>query len=235
MLKKPKYCGENWLEMEPTEDGRICGSCQKTIVDFSNKSWKEIEAIQSAAEQPLCGMYSKKQLKYWGQEPPKTIPGCKSWLLASALLTVNLPLLEQLNAQPTEAVEQVKESASISDTTRSQIVKGLVYDADNEEPLFAANVVINNTEIGVVTDIDGKFELEIPKEHWQDSLMISYIGYEDKMIPIASFSEHSLTTHQLLRATMTPLTEEHITYFYIKTPSKRKRFWQRVKNFFRRK
>ncbi len=42
---KPKHCGQNWLEMTPTENGRICRQCSKIIVDFSRKTWTEIETI----------------------------------------------------------------------------------------------------------------------------------------------------------------------------------------------
>ncbi len=26
-LPKPKYCGQDWLKMTPTDGGRICGHC----------------------------------------------------------------------------------------------------------------------------------------------------------------------------------------------------------------
>jgi len=41
-LNIPKPCHENWNAMSPKEQGRYCGSCQKTVVDFSVMSDKEI-------------------------------------------------------------------------------------------------------------------------------------------------------------------------------------------------
>ena len=42
-IKNP--CNENWNNMKPNQDGRFCLSCQKTVIDFTNKSPDEISAI----------------------------------------------------------------------------------------------------------------------------------------------------------------------------------------------
>jgi hypothetical protein len=39
----PKPCHENWSAMSPKEKGRFCGSCSKTVVDFTKKSPSEIK------------------------------------------------------------------------------------------------------------------------------------------------------------------------------------------------
>lgn len=56
--------------MKPTEGGRICGACDKKIVDFSKMSWKAIEQLQRQQNNAICGMYNLQQLVYWGQEIP---------------------------------------------------------------------------------------------------------------------------------------------------------------------
>lgn len=59
---------------------------------------------------------------------------------------------------------------------KPRIIKGKVLD-DKGISLPGATVVIKGTKLGVVTDIDGKFNLEIPK---MDSivLVVSFIGFE---------------------------------------------------------
>ncbi|SIS42180.1 Outer membrane receptor proteins, mostly Fe transport [Zobellia uliginosa] len=57
-------------------------------------------------------------------------------------------------------------------------VEGIVIDsgASNELGLPGANVYWMNSQIGVVTDIDGKFSIPYNKEH--NKLIVSYVGYE---------------------------------------------------------
>jgi len=62
-ITKPKYCGQNWLEMQPTDGGRICGQCDKVIVDFSKMSWTEIEQLQRQNNNAVCGMYNPDATK----------------------------------------------------------------------------------------------------------------------------------------------------------------------------
>ena len=40
----PSPCHEKWNNMEERPDGRFCHSCQKEVVDFSNKSDRELAA-----------------------------------------------------------------------------------------------------------------------------------------------------------------------------------------------
>lgn len=48
-------------------------------------------------------------------------------------------------------------------------------------PVVGANVVIKGTTMGVVTDIDGKFSIQVPANA---VLVISYIGYNSMEIPV---------------------------------------------------
>ena len=62
-------------------------------------------------------------------------------------------------------------------------VTGKVLD-ENGEPLIGAGVFDkNNSAKGTVTDIDGKFTLEVPSDAF---LEISFIGYETKIEAVDS-------------------------------------------------
>ncbi len=58
-------------------------------------------------------------------------------------------------------------------------VEGVVTD-ENLEALIGATVVVQGTEIGTVTDVDGNFSLDVPAEY--QKLNVSYIGYESKTV-----------------------------------------------------
>jgi len=53
-IKNP--CYENWDKMKPNHDGRFCLSCQKTVIDFTNKKPDEIsDILKNHTEKALCG------------------------------------------------------------------------------------------------------------------------------------------------------------------------------------
>lgn len=53
-------------------------------------------------------------------------------------------------------------------------VSGIVISADDGEPIIGASVIAAGTTVGIVTDIDGKFTLEVPKNATQ--LKVTYVG-----------------------------------------------------------
>ena len=61
------------------------------------------------------------------------------------------------------------------------LVSGVVLDEENDEPLIGASVMIKGTDIGVATNINGEFKIEVVKG---DVLRISIIGYYKKEIKI---------------------------------------------------
>jgi hypothetical protein len=66
----------------------------------------------------------------------------------------------------------------------TQTVRGKIIDQDSHAPLPGANIVVLNTEtfLGASTAIDGSFRIEnVPVG--RISLAISYMGYEEKIIP----------------------------------------------------
>ena len=63
------------------------------------------------------------------------------------------------------------------------VVCGMVIDEENKEPMIGAAVVIDGTNKGVATNIDGQFALKVPSD---TSLVISYIGYEKQKVHVSS-------------------------------------------------
>lgn len=60
-------------------------------------------------------------------------------------------------------------------------LKGRVLDAETKEPIVNANVYLDGTTIGTVTDTDGRFSISL-KEPMYTHLIIRYIGYETTVI-----------------------------------------------------
>lgn len=58
----PKPCHENWDDMTPTQKGKHCFSCQKTVVDFSKMSDRQIIRYFQQSKGSTCGRFSNAQL-----------------------------------------------------------------------------------------------------------------------------------------------------------------------------
>ena len=72
----------------------------------------------------------------------------------------------------------------LSDSCASPVVvRGMVIGSDDKEPVIGASVVIEGTNKGVATNIDGQFALKLPPD---TSLVISYIGYKTKKVHVSS-------------------------------------------------
>ncbi len=63
-------------------------------------------------------------------------------------------------------------------TAEAQRITGRVQDSKTSEALPFANVFLNNTTIGTVTDINGEFTLSTIKEPGSYEIVFSFVGYE---------------------------------------------------------
>jgi hypothetical protein len=71
----PTPCHENWSGMTPENGGRFCGSCQKTVVDFTAMTDAEVlsffvKKAEKTPESRVCGRFKNQQLDRNLQTPP---------------------------------------------------------------------------------------------------------------------------------------------------------------------
>jgi TonB-linked SusC/RagA family outer membrane protein len=76
-------------------------------------------------------------------------------------------------------------------------VSGQVTDAETGGPVIGANIVVKGTTLGVVTDLDGKFSIDIPDPNV--TLVISSIGY--------TTMEVLINNQQTINVTLQPETK----------------------------
>lgn len=70
-------------------------------------------------------------------------------------------------------------------------LKGKVSDFMTFMPIENANVYLENTTIGSITNSDGRFSLRIPRENAPDTLVISSIGYKSYRMAITDYENGS--------------------------------------------
>lgn len=102
---------------------------------------------------------------------------------------------------------------------KAQDISGIVIDIE-KYPIMAANVYfISEPNSGVVCDMSGRFS--IPFSNDRDSLVVSFIGYDDRTIPANQLSKNSNNTITLERKALsvdevivfgaTPVSEQFST------------------------
>lgn len=225
-LPKPKHCEQNWLAMTPTEGGRICGQCSKRIVDFSNMTWAEIELLQRQNGNGLCGMYTPKQLDYWGQEIPSNRTA-----LVKATTIAGLAIALASNSQ-----------AQTVSNPDSLVLKGKVIDDKTSEAIPFASIQLKNCRLATKTDLNGNFQLvlkNIPTTSMRDTLEVRSVGYSKRQIIFENISElNNADKNSFLKDGIFLLSLnlpiDYSTVFYVRKPSLTNRIKWRVKNWFNR-
>jgi len=54
-------CSVEWSKMTPDKAGRFCNSCEKIVIDFSNKTLEEIKIYLSKYDgKKVCGRFQER-------------------------------------------------------------------------------------------------------------------------------------------------------------------------------
>lgn len=86
-------------------------------------------------------------------------------------------------------------------------LKGKVVDAETGLPLVFASVAVGESNIAIVTNIDGEFTLKIPNDLTTKSLEVSYLGYKNKTVPIATMRDNGYKNMISMETAPIPIRE----------------------------
>ena len=79
--------------------------------------------------------------------------------------------------------------------SRAVSVTGRVTDASGQ-PIVGASVIVRGTTVGVSTDTEGRFVLEVPSPAASQTLEVSYLGYETATVPVGSRTSFEVTLQE---------------------------------------
>ncbi len=118
----PKPCHEDWNTMNPSEKGRFCNSCAKTVVDFTKMSSIQIhEFVRNKQHQKICGHFKKTQLDTIHISIPIQIIKTKHTFRRSFLLALLIAMGTTLvNCTNHEGKQQKIETIEIKETINSK-------------------------------------------------------------------------------------------------------------------
>ncbi|MCB9195204.1 MAG: carboxypeptidase regulatory-like domain-containing protein [Flavobacteriales bacterium] len=149
-------CVENLSDMTPVNGGRYCSSCEKTIVDLTNKSNQEIRVLYDQNEGKLCGIVRPNQLhenRYY--HPLKRFALALIIVFGTSLFVfANTSGFNQFRSKVYEELDN---------NALKMTIKGFVYGVGN--PLVGAEVIakVNGLEYVAYTDVNGAFTLDVPE------------------------------------------------------------------------
>jgi len=189
-LAIPKPCHENWNAFTPTSKGGFCQSCSKEVIDFTRYTDEQVKEYFRSLPQNTCGRFRPNQLKTYSLVELSPAPRL-TWLsvFLSGIMLFLTSRFAQAQSLPKPITEQVHVKGEINqqtNTTRKQLITGVVNSTEDGTPLPGVNVVLKGTANGTVTDANGEFELQIAKLTGNEVLVFSFIGLKTIEYPLGS-------------------------------------------------
>jgi len=86
-------------------------------------------------------------------------------------------------------------------------IKGKVVDAESRAPLVFATVAVKESNVAIVTNIDGEFTLKVGDLSTSKSLEISFLGYKNKTIPLSDLKDNGYKNVIALETAPIPIKE----------------------------
>jgi hypothetical protein len=81
------------------------------------------------------------------------------------------------------------QDTSVQDESSFNQYRGEVLDSKSRNPLVFASLVLEGTNISTVTNTEGSFLLKVPKSIEDGNVVISFLGYRSKTIPLTQLNE----------------------------------------------
>ena len=197
-LTIPEPCHENWQNMQSNNEGRHCMSCQKTVVDFSLMTDKEILDYVTSKGDNLCGRFDPHQLNRGLQENKSR--NRFFWAYAWALAAIGFFWTGKAKAQggiKAEKITKIVEKPSVImgdiDFVEVDKIKATVVDETTGLPVPFASVSFKKGPM-ISADAAGEFNLEPYKNSWR-VLTVTAVGYGSQTIRVDKNTSGAITIY----------------------------------------
>uniref|UniRef100_UPI0040487312 carboxypeptidase-like regulatory domain-containing protein n=1 Tax=Roseivirga sp. TaxID=1964215 RepID=UPI0040487312 len=232
-IKVNNPCEVEWESLNGFGDVRICQFCSKNVVDFTEKTEKEIIDYVLGQKGIVCGRLTKPT------SINKSFFNIRRPLIRASILLalgINSPkpsiaLERQMFTNPVFAVSAnkfVQSPLKLESSDSTIYLRGRVVDVSDSLPLPSATIEIMDTQISTTTNREGEFELKYSvdkKRKLKSTVAIRFLGYETVELSLDKFvgSEVQIA----LKPAVTEMGEVVI--------SRTRRIWWAIKSPFIRK
>jgi hypothetical protein len=86
-------------------------------------------------------------------------------------------------------------------------IKGKVVDSETRNPLVFATVAVMETNVAIITNIDGEFTLKIGETITSKNIEVTFLGYKNKVIPISELKDNGAKNVIELESAPIPIKE----------------------------
>jgi hypothetical protein len=183
--------------MTPNEKGRHCASCNKTVIDFSNWTDKDLARFFSKSTGNVCGHFSYYQLERTiniSENKKRPFISKLAWAAAIASWFGFSPKGEaqthkkhhrtELKITPLQTISPLDKTNA---TGTGPFIEGSITDIANGGPMVFATIYAKERPLMIETSgVNGQFKLYL-SDMAQDSkvtLVIESKGYQTKEIEI---------------------------------------------------
>jgi len=97
-------------------------------------------------------------------------------------------------------------SGNAAQPDSTYLIRGRVLGGDTNEPLVNASVSVQQVNVSSVTNQDGYFSIRVPASTKNSQLLIRYLGYENRNIPIITLIDNP-NNHITLKPSPIELSE----------------------------
>ncbi len=185
-LTIPKPCHENWDAMTKEDKGRFCGSCQKTVMDFSSMNDRQIAEFFKKPTGSVCGRFHTDQLEREILIPKKRIPWVRYFFQFTWPAFVLLLKSCGLRGE-TMGKMQINNEMSIDNSTNKIALLGdtvsfiMPVDTSSTIEMLKTSCVVESSTIGIIApsyveDVKGEViqqKIEKPVESTIDTTEIN--------------------------------------------------------------
>jgi TonB family protein len=167
IVSVPKPCAENWDKMTPAERGRHCASCNKTVIDFSAYTDRELFDFISKNTGSVCGRLSPYQVNRpivsYGEN---NSPLWQRIMMGTALVTSLAACNENSNRPLVTGKlcvnDSVKNKPASDLTPTGNYISGRMIDEKSGWHISHLAIRIKGTKYYAVTDTTGNFKISVP-------------------------------------------------------------------------
>ncbi len=86
-------------------------------------------------------------------------------------------------------------------------LRGKIIDAETRTPLVFASIAITESNVGMITNIDGEFTLKISPDLLSHNIEITFLGYKNKVVPVSSLRDNGYKNTITLETAPIPIRE----------------------------
>ena len=220
----------------PIVDATMAMEDEEMVVDDIKESIESSEAQTMSATSALAKSTATSQAKAINEEKVEVLSMIESDNLAKKKAMTDELVLENEDSNIADLLSGRVAGVSISNSKQDQevipakekTIKGTITSSEDGSALPGVNVILKGTNHGVISDVEGNYELTVPDG--ENFIAVSFIGYENEeievgdrdVVDVSMFADVSALSEVVVTAYAIEREKKSLGYAVSKTKEVRK-------------